>query len=105
MIVPGGGAGGEFAVALALVAAQRADALHVSQYQRFGARQGRLVDAERLEQLRQLIRCMRPLTHQLIQVGGGYPQIAGDLVEAGRVSAGATHSVPADGSTSRQRHR
>lgn len=60
MIVRRGGASGEFAVALALVAAQRTDALHVAQYQRFGARQGRLVDAERLEQLLQFIRRMRP---------------------------------------------
>ena len=38
-VMRSGGAGGEIAVALALVVAQRADALHVAQHERLGARQ------------------------------------------------------------------
>ncbi len=81
LIVSGGGAGGEFAVALALVVAQRADALHVAQHERFGARQSVLVDAERLEHFRQFVGGMRPLADQLLQIGGRHPQFAGDPAE------------------------
>ena len=70
LIMLGRGAGGEIAVALALVVAQGADALHVAQHQRLGARQSLLVDAERLEQFRQFIGRMRSLTDQLVQIGG-----------------------------------
>ena len=46
--------------------------------------QGFLVDAERLEQLRQLVRGMRTLPDQLVQIAGRNPQIACDAVELDR---------------------
>ena len=84
-IMRGGGAGGEIAVALALVAAQRADALHVAQHQRLGARQTVLIDAEGGEHLRQLVGGMRPVPDQRLQIGGSHPQFARDLAEIGGV--------------------
>ena len=84
-VMRGGGAGGEIAVALALVAAQRADALHVAQHERLGARQIVLVDAERRQHLRQFVGGMRPPTDQRLQIGGRHPQFAGDLAEIGGV--------------------
>src|SRR5665811_1391412 len=68
LIMLGRGAGGEIAVALTLVVAQGADALHVAQHQRLGAREIGLVDTEGLEQLRQFIRGMRSLTDQLLSL-------------------------------------
>src|SRR5450631_8043 len=71
LIVLGRSAGGEIAVAFALVFTQGADALHVVQHQWFDAREIVAVDAEGVEQFRQFIRSMRPETNQFIQIGGG----------------------------------
>ena len=65
--------------------AHGADALHVAQHVRLGARQVSLVDAKRPEHFRQLVGGMRPLADQLLEIGGRNPQIAGDLVETGGV--------------------
>src|SRR5450755_2050659 len=62
LIVLGRSAGGEIAVAFALVFTQGADALHVVQHQWFDAREIVAVDAEGVEQFRQFIRSMRPET-------------------------------------------
>ena len=77
----GRSAGGEIAVAFALVFTQGADALHVVQHQWFDAREIVAVDAEGVEQFRQFIRSMRPETNQFIQIGGGNPQIGCDAVK------------------------
>ena len=46
---------GEITVASRLVAAERADPLHVAQHQRMGALQPRMVDVERVQQQRQFV--------------------------------------------------
>ena len=81
-------AGGEFAVALALVAAEGADALHVAQQQRLGAGKIGLVDAERLQDFGQFIRGMGSQADQLIEIITRNPQIAGDTVEIGTCPSG-----------------
>jgi len=57
--VLGRSTGGEVAVALAFLIAEGTDAFHIAQQQRLRLRQLRLVDAERLEQLRQFVRGVR----------------------------------------------
>ena len=81
LIVVGRSAGGEIAVAFALVFTQGADAFHVAQHQWFDAREIVAVDAEGLEQFWQFIGSMRPETNQFIQVGGRNPQIACNAVK------------------------
>ena len=59
LVVLGSRAGGEITVALALMATQGADALHVAQHQRLGANQIGFIDAECPKHFRQLIGSMR----------------------------------------------
>jgi hypothetical protein len=73
----------ELAVTLALVAAQRANALHVAHHQRFGAREAGLVDAERLEQMRQFIRRMRSPADQRVQLAGRHPVVGAEMGKYG----------------------
>ena len=81
----GGGAGREIAIAPTLLAAQRADALHVAENEGLATSQIVLVDAECRQHLRQLIGGMRPLADQRLQIGGRHPQIARDPAEIGGV--------------------
>ena len=53
-----------------------------------------LVDAERLEQFRQFVGGMRPLTDQFVQIGGRNPQIACDAVELRRVELAHLVQLP-----------
>jgi hypothetical protein len=76
----GGGAGGEIAVAPALLAAQRADALHVAKHERLGTRQIVLVDGECRQHLRQFIGGMRPLADQRLQIGVSMMPVSGGLL-------------------------
>jgi len=96
------GARGKLAVALALVAAEGTDTLHVAQHQRLGARKIGLVDAERLQHFRQFIRGMRSLTDQLVEIIARNSQIAGDAVEIGTVQLADLAELPACGSASRR---
>jgi hypothetical protein len=58
----------QIVVALRLVIAQRADALHVAQHHRLAARQRLFVDAECLQHFGQLVRRMRAMANQLVQI-------------------------------------
>ena len=85
LIMRSRGAGGEIAVALALVVAQRADAFHVAQHERLAPRQTVLIDAERGQHLRQFVGGMRSPADQRLQIGGRHPQFARDPAEIGGV--------------------
>src|SRR5438552_16633432 len=90
----GGSTGGEIAVALALLTAERADAFHVAQQQRLGLRKMGLVDAERLEQLWQFIRGVRSLTDQPVQVVARNPEVAGDTIEISTIQLADIADLP-----------
>ena len=72
-----GGAGSEIAVAPALLAAQRANSLHVAENEIV------LVDAECRQHFRQLIGGMRSMANHRLQIGGRHPQFARDPAEVG----------------------
>ena len=82
-----GRAVGEFAVTACLVAAQRADALHVPHQQGLRAREVRDVDAERLQHFRHFVGAVRSGPNQPLEIIRRNPEVVRDQVEIGPVHA------------------